>query len=145
MEGGTFSAIPEHGQCTCNSIGINPALPIRKGISSPQSIGIKFCRLGFIACGKTATPATLPVTVLCQENTRSTTRAEFRVANETTVLNAVFRPLGRGIRSISHHSSPPSASPASSADSSSVATGESAEDDLSSPLSSEITPWRLSA
>ncbi len=104
--------------------------------------------LGCIGRGEATAPTILAVTMLCQKYTRSTFRAEFRLADEATVLDTVFRPLCRGIGSVSHHSSPPSTSstsststsPASSLDSVLAAAAGSALTDASSPSSSDMKP-----
>ena len=101
--------------------------------------------LGCIGRGEATAPTILAVTMLCQEYTRSTFRAEFRLTDEATVLDTVFRPLCRGIGSVSHHSSPPSTSststsPASSLDSVLAAAAGSALTDASSPSSSDMKP-----
>lgn len=101
--------------------------------------------LGCIGRGEATAPTILAVTMLCQKYTRSTFRAEFRLADEATVLDTVFRPLCRGIGSVSHHSSPPSTSststsPASSLDSVLAAAAGSALTDTSSRSSSDMKP-----
>ena len=101
--------------------------------------------LGCIGRGEATAPTILAVTMLCQKYTRSTFRAEFRLADEATVLDTVFRPLCRGIGSVSHHSSPPSTSststsPASSLDSVLAAAAGSALTDASSRSSSDMKP-----
>ena len=58
----------------------------------------------------TTTATRLTIIVDCEENPWTTLLTKLTLANEFTIVDTVLCPLGTGIRTVSHHSSPPETS-----------------------------------